>query len=44
MKDRIFGALTFALPVLIFAAIIHDGLTLQAAQHSGTQQIHVSQK
>jgi len=44
MKDRILGAVTFAIPVLIFAAIIHDGLTLSTAHHSGTQQHHIIQK
>jgi hypothetical protein len=44
MKDRIIGAVTFAVPVLIFAAIIHDGLTLSTAQHSGTQQHHITTK
>lgn len=44
MKDRILGAVTFALPALIFAAIIHDGLTLATAQHSGTQHIQTTHK
>lgn len=37
MKNRIFGILQFLIPSLLFAAVIHDGLTLETAHHSGTQ-------
>ena len=37
MKDRICSIFAFLLPTLVFAAILTDGLTLQTAQHSGTQ-------
>jgi hypothetical protein len=32
------------LPALVFGAIIHDGLTLQTANHSGTQNYNISNK
>ena len=44
MKDRIRSIFAFLLPTAIFAVIIHDGLTLQTAQHSGTQQLQFHQQ
>jgi hypothetical protein len=44
MKDRICSIFVFLLPAAIFAVIIHDGLTLQTAQHSGTQQLQTNQQ
>jgi hypothetical protein len=44
MKNRICGILQFLIPSLLFAAIIHDGLTLKTAHHSGTQTQHISHK
>jgi branched-subunit amino acid transport protein len=37
MKLGFYGVLQFLIPVAIFAAIFHDGLTMQTAHHSGTQ-------
>lgn len=37
MKNRAYGMLQILIPGLIFGAIIHDGLTLKTAHHSGTQ-------
>jgi hypothetical protein len=37
MKKRAYGMLQILIPGLIFGAIIHDGLTLKTAHHSGTQ-------
>ena len=37
MKNRLINALQIVIPAVVFAAIIHDGLTLKTAQHSGTQ-------
>jgi len=39
MKDRICSIFVFLLPVAIISAILVDGLTLQTAQHSGTQTL-----
>jgi hypothetical protein len=44
MKNRICGILQFLIPSLLFAAIIHDGLTLKTAHYSGTQTYNVSHK
>lgn len=37
MKNTVCNALSFLIPAAIFALIIHDGLTLKTAHHSGTQ-------
>lgn len=37
MKTRFINALQIVIPAVVFAAIIHDGLTLKTAHHSGTQ-------
>jgi branched-subunit amino acid transport protein len=37
MKNTVCNALSFLVPAAIFALIIHDGLTLKTAHHSGTQ-------
>jgi len=37
MKNCLCGILQILIPGLIFGAIIHDGLTLKTAHHSGTQ-------
>ena len=37
MKNTVYGALQLLIPAAIFAFIIHDGLTLKTAEHSGTQ-------
>ena len=37
MKNAIYGTLQFLIPAAVFAFIIHDGLTLKTAHHSGTQ-------
>jgi hypothetical protein len=37
MKNAIYGTLQFLIPAAVFAFIIHDGLTLKTAEHSGTQ-------
>jgi hypothetical protein len=42
MKNRICSIFVFLLPAAIFAVIIHDGLTLQTPQHSGTQQLQIN--
>jgi hypothetical protein len=45
MKNRIYGILQILIPGLIFGAIIHDGITLKTAHHSGTQHaIYTTQK
>jgi hypothetical protein len=44
MKNRIYGILQILIPSLIFGAIIHDGITLKTAHHSGTQTYNVSHK
>lgn len=44
MKKRIYGVLHILIPALVFGAIIHDGLTLQTANHSGTQNYNISNK
>ena len=37
MKNTAYNLLLFVLPAAIFGVIIHDGLTLSTAHHSGTQ-------
>lgn len=37
MKNTLCSTLLFLLPAALFAVIIHDGLTLKTAHHSGTQ-------
>jgi len=45
MKNTLCNALSFLIPAAIFALIIHDGLTLKTAHHSGTQHaIYTTQK
>jgi len=44
MKNSIYGILQLLIPSLLFAAIIHDGLTMTTAQHSGTQTQLITNK
>jgi len=45
MKNTVYNLLLFVLPAAIFGVIIHDGLTLKTAEHSGTQHaIYVTTK
>lgn len=37
MKNAIYGTLQLLIPAVVFAFILHDGLTLKTAHHSGTQ-------
>jgi hypothetical protein len=46
MKNAFYNALQLLIPAAVFALIIHDGLTLKTAHHSGTQPniIHTANK